>query len=91
MQTLICTVRKHFPLAADYNAQANLWVGMRPMTPDSRPGIRQCGADNVYVNCGHGMPGWTLAAGTADIPREQILYNESSVRDSVPRYRMTNR
>jgi D-amino-acid dehydrogenase len=77
IQTLIRSAQNRFPLAADYSGEANPWVGIRPMTPDSRPVIRQCGADNVYVNCGHGMLGWTLAAGTANILREQIQDKEA--------------
>ena len=77
IQTLMRSVQNRFPLAADYSGDAHPWVGIRPMTPDNRPVIRQCGASNVFVNCGHGMLGWTLAAGAADMLREQIQHEES--------------
>ncbi len=66
IDALLQTARERFPLAADYNGEIHPWMGTRPMTPDSRPIVRSCGARNVYVNCGHGMLGWTLAAATAD-------------------------
>jgi D-amino-acid dehydrogenase len=91
IQTLIRSVQYRFPLAADYSGEAHPWAGIRPMTPDSRPVIRRCGADNVYVNCGHGMLGWTLAAGTADILREQIQHNETQGLNPDKPYRMANR
>jgi D-amino-acid dehydrogenase len=40
------------------------WQGLRPMTPDGRPVLGRCGADNLYVNTGHGALGWTLGCGT---------------------------
>jgi D-amino-acid dehydrogenase len=72
IDTLLQSARKRFPLAADYDGEINPWMGTRPMTPDSRPIVRTCGARNVYVNCGHGMLGWTLAAATADRLRRMV-------------------
>ncbi|MFT5665442.1 MAG: D-amino-acid dehydrogenase [Arenicella sp.] len=56
---------KRFPAAGDYHTSATPWAGMRPMTSDSRPVIKQTALDNVFINSGHGMLGWTLAAGSA--------------------------
>jgi D-amino-acid dehydrogenase len=39
--------------------------GLRPCMPDSVPAVRRIGRENVIVNSGHGMYGWTLSAGTA--------------------------
>lgn len=72
IQTLMKTVQSRFPLAADYSGDGQPWVGIRPMTPDSRPIVRKCGGNNVFVNSGHGMLGWTLAAGTADLLMDQL-------------------
>jgi len=42
------------------------WTGRRPMTPDSLPIVGQIEQlSNVYLNCGHGPVGWTLAAATS--------------------------
>lgn len=43
------------------------WIGHRPMTPNSLPIIRKAKLDNAYLNCGHGMLGWTMAAGSAEV------------------------
>lgn len=55
-----------FPLACNYRDAGQPWVGARPMTPDSRPIIGCTPFDNVFLNCGHGMLGWTLACGSAE-------------------------
>jgi len=44
------------------NAQP--WAGLRPVSPDGVPHIGQLGAENLFVNTGHGHLGWTLAAGS---------------------------
>jgi len=69
---LITTVKQRFPEVADFTQDGEPWVGIRPMTPDSRPIISNLKASNVYVNCGHGMLGWTLAAGSALILQEKL-------------------
>lgn len=48
------------------------WIGHRPMTPDSLPIIRKAKLGNAYLNCGHGMLGWTMAAGSAEVVARQI-------------------
>jgi D-amino-acid dehydrogenase len=44
-----------------------LWCGLRPQTPDSRPIICHSSLDGLLLNCGHGMLGWTLACGSARV------------------------
>ena len=42
------------------------WAGLRPMTPNMMPIIKQSQKNNrVYYNTGHGHLGWTLSAYTA--------------------------
>ena len=42
------------------------WAGLRPMTPNMMPIIKQSQNNNkVYYNTGHGHLGWTLSAYTA--------------------------
>jgi len=54
------------PEFADYGAtDVEGWAGDRPMTPDSRPRVGASSIPGLYLNCGHGMLGWTLAAATA--------------------------
>ncbi len=72
INTLETVLKNRFPEAGNYEQPGKALVGMRPMTPNGRPVIQQFGASNLFLNCGHGMLGWTLAAGSADLLREKI-------------------
>ena len=54
------------PEAADYDAPPEAWSGQRPQTPDDLPMIGRAGAENLFVNAGHGSLGWTFAFGSAE-------------------------
>ncbi len=46
--------------------QAQVWAGLRPTTPDSKPRIGPSrSASNLWLNVGHGALGFTLACGSA--------------------------
>lgn len=62
---------KLFPGAID-PAQATFWTGLRPLTPDSLPIIGRAKQHNLILNTGHGMLGWTLAAGTARVAADLV-------------------
>lgn len=66
IDALRSAARAVFPDAADYDAPGAPWAGLRPMTPDSRPLIGATAFPNLWLNCGHGMLGWTLACGSAE-------------------------
>lgn len=53
-------------------ADATLWTGLRPTTPDSVPVIGRTPLDNLLLNTGHGMLGWTMAVGSACIVADLI-------------------
>lgn len=54
------------PDAADYAvADPRWWTGHRPMTPSGTPILGRSDVPGLYLNLGHGMLGWTLAAGSA--------------------------
>jgi len=55
-----------FPRAAE-SKHATYWTGLRPMTPDSVPIIGRGKQENLILNIGHGMLGWTMAMGSARI------------------------
>jgi len=55
-----------FPHAAEAD-HATFWTGLRPMTPDSVPIIGRGKQENLILNTGHGMLGWTMAMGSARI------------------------
>lgn len=65
--------RNTAPHAADYDApESSPWAGSRPMTPDGRPLTGASGVPGLFVNCGHGMLGWTLAAATGHDVAEAV-------------------
>ncbi|MFC1673610.1 D-amino acid dehydrogenase [Pseudomonadota bacterium] len=55
-----------FPGAGNRD-EATFWTGLRPQTPDSVPVIGRARQENLILNTGHGMLGWTMAAGSARI------------------------
>lgn len=66
-------IQNRFPDAGDYSVEPKEWSGMRPMTPSSKPIICQTKVPNIFVNSGHGMLGWTLAAGAAKDMQEIVV------------------
>ncbi len=56
--------RDLFPDAADYE-QGQYRACLRPMTPDGPPILGLGRHRNLFLNCGHGHMGWTMACGTA--------------------------
>jgi D-amino-acid dehydrogenase len=58
--------RDLFPDAADYD-RGQYRACLRPMTPDGPPILGLARQRNLFLNCGHGHMGWTMACGTARI------------------------
>jgi D-amino-acid dehydrogenase len=70
---LLGLARLRFPRAGEYREIIDRWQGWRPMTPSSLPVIgRAAGYHNLFLNTGHGMFGWTLACGSAELLARQI-------------------
>ena len=67
IDSLMSAARTCLPAAADWRDDPNAWTGLRPMTPDSRPIVGATPIANLFLNCGHGMLGWTLACGSAEL------------------------
>lgn len=59
-------------LGMDASGEVQPWCGLRPMTPDSRPIIDWSPLDGLFINSGHGMLGWTLACGSAQLTADMI-------------------
>ena len=57
---------KLFPRGLE-TGHAEFWTGLRPQTPDSIPVVGRGAQENLVINTGHGMLGWTMALGTARI------------------------
>ncbi len=47
--------------------EAELWTGLRPMTPDCAPLIGRTPRQNLYLDTGHGSLGWSLACGSGRV------------------------
>ena len=66
IRPLIKWTEKYFPNINTEDIKP--WAGLRPMTPNMMPIIKQSSNNNkVYYNTGHGHLGWTLSAYTAKI------------------------
>jgi D-amino-acid dehydrogenase len=57
------------PLA---QARPERWVGQRPMTPDNLPFLGASRHEGLFLNCGHGAMGWTMACGSARVMADLI-------------------
>lgn len=64
--------RDLFPDAADYD-RGEYRACLRPMTPDGPPILGLGRHRNLFLNCGHGHMGWTMACGTARILTDLML------------------
>jgi glycine oxidase len=62
---LLGAAEQMFPGEVHLRADANPWVGVRPMSPDWAPIIGRSG--DALVACGHSRNGWLLAPVTAEI------------------------
>ena len=62
---------------------AKPWAGLRPMSYDGRPFIGETGVDGLYVNCGHGPLGWTMAVGSGALLADAIV-GEATAVDLAP-------
>jgi D-amino-acid dehydrogenase len=63
--------RELYPDGADY-ARAEMWAGLRPMTPDNLPIIGRKRHRNLWYNTGHGHIGWTMSHGSARLVADLI-------------------
>ena len=63
--------RELYPDGADY-ARAEMWAGLRPMTPDNLPIIGRKQHRNLWYNTGHGHIGWTMSHGSARLVADLI-------------------
>jgi D-amino-acid dehydrogenase len=63
--------RELYPDGADYD-RAEMWAGLRPMTPDNLPFFGRRRFRNLFLNTGHGHIGWTMSHGSARITADMI-------------------
>jgi D-amino-acid dehydrogenase len=62
-------------------SQAVPWAGLRPMSYDGKPFIGPCDIDGLFINCGHGHLGWTMAMGSAHVLAQQMSGSPVSIDD----------
>ena len=55
------------------------WACLRAATPDGLPVIGPTARDGLWLNTGHGMLGWTQAAGSADLLARLMLGEECPI------------
>jgi D-amino-acid dehydrogenase len=73
-QQLLEVAKRLAPEAAHYaSADPHSWGGVRPMTASSQPIVGPSAVPGLYLNCGHGMLGWTLACATGFNVAGQIV------------------
>ena len=60
-----------YPDGADYD-RAEMWAGLRPMTPSNLPCFGRRRFGNLFLNTGHGHIGWTMSHGSARITADLI-------------------
>ncbi|MGH7158534.1 MAG: D-amino acid dehydrogenase [Acetobacteraceae bacterium] len=71
-------VRRLYPDGADYE-RAEMWAGLRPMTPSNLPILGRSRIRNLFLNTGHGHIGWTMSHGTARITADLIGGREPAI------------
>ena len=72
---LVTEAKLAFPAATDYRQDTQSmqpWAGLRPATPKGTPILGATPYANLFLNCGHGALGWTLALGSARIVADLI-------------------
>ena len=74
IESLLSSARELLPELADelVTERAELWAGLRPVTPDGVPLLGPTRVPGVVVNAGHGPMGWTMACGSAHIIADQF-------------------
>jgi len=63
---LLRRTRELFP-RLELAGEPEFWTGLRPATPSNVPLIGRTRVPRLWVNCGHGTLGWTMACGSGDL------------------------
>jgi D-amino-acid dehydrogenase len=80
-QAIVDNVISVFPeFAKCYDkANAKVWSGLRPMPSSGTPYIGPTPLKNLYLNCGHGHLGWTLACGSSHLLADVVSGRKPAV------------
>ena len=60
-------------------SEGKIWHGFRPMSADGLPFLGKTKIEGLYVNCGQGHLGWTLAMGSAALLADQVQDKVSDI------------
>ena len=77
---LVTEVRQSFPRATDFArplAEMQPWCGLRPATPKGTPVLGGTPIPNLFLNCGQGALGWTLALASGRVVADTIEGKEA--------------
>jgi D-amino-acid dehydrogenase len=72
---LVAEVQLSFPRATDYSrplSEMQPWCGLRPATPRGTPVLGATSIPNLFLNCGQGALGWTLALASGKVVADTI-------------------
>ncbi len=80
-QAIVDNVISVFPqFAKCYDkANAKVWSGLRPMPSAGSPYVGATPVKNLYLNCGHGHLGWTLACGSSQLLADVVSGRKPAV------------
>jgi D-amino-acid dehydrogenase len=67
-----------YPDGAEYE-RAEMWAGLRPMTPNNLPLFGRRRFLNLFLNTGHGHIGWTMSHGSARIAADLIAGRKPAI------------
>ncbi|WP_396333645.1 D-amino acid dehydrogenase [Burkholderia anthina] len=67
-----------YPDGANYD-RAEMWAGLRPMTPSNLPCFGRRRYRNLFMNTGHGHIGWTMSHGSARITADLIAGRKPAI------------
>lgn len=70
--------RELYPDGADHD-RAEMWAGLRPMTPTNLPIIGRRKHSNLYYDTGHGHIGWTMSHGSARLLADTMAGREPAL------------
>jgi D-amino-acid dehydrogenase len=79
---LVAEARAAFPRATDFAAPLDAmqpWTGLRPATPKGSPLLGATPISNLFINCGQGALGWTLALGSGRLVADAIEGRQSEI------------
>lgn len=67
IESILASAKAFMPTIGDYDTVLDQWCGLRPATPDSLPVVGTTQYENLFLNTGHGMLGWSHSLASATL------------------------